>query len=53
MEITAGVRDLVIETAESLSGAERRRFMANTLNKLRLGQRQAASPPFIAEVLLA
>ena len=42
MEITAGLRDLLIETAESLSGAERRRFMANTLNKLRLGQREAA-----------
>jgi hypothetical protein len=33
---------LLIETADSLSGAERRRFMANTLNKLQLGQRQAA-----------
>jgi hypothetical protein len=43
MEITAGLRDLLIETAESLSGAERRRFVANTLHKLRLGQRQAAS----------
>ena len=43
MEITAGLRGLLIETAESLSGAERRRFMANTLHKLRLGQRQAAS----------
>ena len=43
MEITAGLRDLLIETAESLSGTERRRFMANTLNKLQLGQRQAAS----------
>jgi hypothetical protein len=42
MEITAGLRDLVVETAESLSGAERRRFMANTLNRLQLGQRQAA-----------
>ena len=42
MEITAGLRDLLIETAESLSGAERRRFMANTLNNLQLGQRQAA-----------
>jgi hypothetical protein len=42
VEITAGVRDLLIETAESLSGAERRRFMANTLNKLQLGQREAA-----------
>ena len=42
MEITAGLRDLLIETAELLSGAERRRFMANTLNKLQLGQRQAA-----------
>ena len=43
MEITAGLRDLLIATAESLSGVERRRFMANTLNKLRLGQREAAS----------
>ena len=42
MDITAGLRDLLIETAESLSGAERRRFMANTLSKLRLGQREAA-----------
>jgi Rhodopirellula transposase DDE domain len=42
MEITAGLRDLLIETAESLSGAERRRFMANTLNKLQPGQREAA-----------
>jgi hypothetical protein len=42
MEIAAGLRHLLIETAESLSGAERRRFMANTLNKLQLGQRQAA-----------
>jgi hypothetical protein len=42
MEITAGLRDLVVETAGALSGVERRRFMANTLNKLRLGQREAA-----------
>ena len=42
MEITEGMRDLVAETAESLSGADRRRFMANTLGKLRLGQREAA-----------
>ena len=42
MEITAGLRDLLIETAESLSGAERRRFMANTPDKLELGQREAA-----------
>jgi hypothetical protein len=42
MEITGALRDLLMETAESLSGAERRRFMANTLNKLRLGQREAA-----------
>ena len=42
MEITAGLRDLVVETAESLSGVERRHFMANTLNKLQLGQREAA-----------
>ena len=42
MEITSGLRDLLTETAESLSGAERRRFMANTLHKLQLGQREAA-----------
>jgi hypothetical protein len=42
MGITEGLRDLLIETAESLSGAERRHFMANTLNKLQLGQREAA-----------
>ena len=42
MEIPSGLRDLVIETAGSLSGAERRRFMANTLYKLQLGQREAA-----------
>ena len=42
MEITSGLRNLLIETAESLSGADRRRFMANTLNKLQLGQREAA-----------
>ena len=42
MQITTGLRDLLIETAESLSGAERRHFMANTLKKLQLGQREAA-----------
>ena len=42
MDITGVLRDLLMETAESLSGAERRRFMANTLNKLQLGQREAA-----------
>ena len=42
MEITGALHDLLIETADSLSGAERRRFMANTLNKLQLGQREAA-----------
>src|SRR5690242_20767486 len=42
MVITGGLRDLLRETAESLSGAERRRFMANTLSKLHLGQREAA-----------
>ena len=29
MEITSGLRDLLTETAESLSGAERRRFMVD------------------------
>jgi hypothetical protein len=42
MEIVGALRDLLTETADSLSGAERRRFMANTLDKLRLGQREAA-----------
>jgi hypothetical protein len=42
MEITGALRDLLMETADSLSGAERRRFMANTLHKLQLGQREAA-----------
>ncbi len=42
MEITVALRDLLIESAESLSGADRRRFMANTLDKLQLGQREAA-----------
>jgi hypothetical protein len=42
MEITVALRDLLVETAESLSGADRRRFMANTLSKLQLGQREAA-----------
>src|SRR5262245_16563227 len=42
MEITAGLRELLIETAESLSGVDRRRFMANAITKLRLGQREAA-----------
>jgi hypothetical protein len=42
MEIAVALRDLLIETAESLCGAERRRFMSNTLDKLQLGQRQAA-----------
>src|SRR6516225_9423913 len=42
MEITVALRDLLIETADSLSGAERRRFLANALNKLQLGQREAA-----------
>ena len=42
MEITVALRNLLIETAESMTGAERRRFMANTLDKLQLGQREAA-----------
>ena len=42
MEIAVALRDLLIETAESLAGAERRRFMAHTLDKLQLGQREAA-----------
>src|SRR5215469_17502659 len=42
MEIAGALRDLLMETAASLSGAERRHFMANALDKLRLGQREAA-----------
>jgi hypothetical protein len=42
MEITGALRDLLSETAKLLSGAERRHFMAKTLNTLQLGQREAA-----------
>lgn len=51
MEITVALRDLLIETAEVLSGAERRRFMANTLDKLQLGQREAAGPRYAPQGL--
>ena len=36
MKVTRGLRDVLTEMAESHSGAERRRFMADTLNKLQL-----------------
>jgi hypothetical protein len=42
MQITEPLRELLRETAGSLTGVERRRFLANTLNKLQLGQREAA-----------
>ena len=39
MEITTGLRDLLIETAESLSGAERHRSWQHS-QQAQLGQRQ-------------
>src|SRR5215210_5268937 len=42
MQITEPLRALLRETADSLTGVERRRFMANTLNKLQLGPRESA-----------
>jgi hypothetical protein len=41
MELTEAVRTLLIDTADSLHGAQRRRFMAQTVDRLGLGQRQA------------
>jgi transposase len=41
VELAPGLRELLTETAESLSGAQRRLFMARALDKLGLGQRQA------------
>ena len=44
MELTETFRRTLIETAEGLSGAERRRFMASTVQSLGTGgQRQAES----------
>lgn len=41
MELTEALRTLLIDTADSLHGAARRRFMAQTVDRLGLGQRQA------------
>ena len=41
MELTEALRTLLIDTADSLRGAERRRFMAQTVDRLGLGQREA------------
>lgn len=41
MEITEPLRTLLVDTAASLRGADRRRFMAQTVDRLGLGQRQA------------
>jgi hypothetical protein len=42
MEVTPELRDLIIRTAKALPvGAPRRRYIADTLDTLRLGQRQA------------
>jgi transposase len=43
MDISPGTRELIVSTAASFpQGPARRRFMADTLTKLRLSQRQAA-----------
>jgi Rhodopirellula transposase DDE domain len=41
MELTDALRTLLVDTAASLRGAPRRRFMAQTVDRLGLGQRQA------------
>jgi hypothetical protein len=41
MELTEAMRTLLIDTAESLHGTARRRFMAQTVDRLGLGQREA------------
>jgi phosphopantothenoylcysteine synthetase/decarboxylase len=42
MDLTPDLCDLIIRTAQRLPlGAQRRRFMADTIDALRLGQRQA------------
>src|SRR5262245_9641233 len=40
-ELTEAVRLLIRETANSLKAAQRRRFLAQTVTRLQLGQRQA------------
>ena len=41
MELTEAMRTLLIDTADSLHGADRRRFMAQTVDRLGLSQRAA------------
>ena len=41
MELPEAMRTLLIDTANSLRGASRRRFMAQTVDRLGLGQREA------------
>jgi transposase len=41
MEISEALRTLLMDTADSLHGAARRRFMAQTVDRLGLSQRQA------------
>jgi hypothetical protein len=41
MELPEALRTLLIDTAASLHGASRRRFMAQTVDRLDLGQREA------------
>ncbi len=41
MELGDGVRTLLMDTADALRGAARRRFMAQTVARLDLGQREA------------
>jgi len=41
MELSEAMRTLLIDTADSLHGADRRRFMAQTVDRLGLGQRAA------------
>jgi len=41
MELTDAVRTLLIDAADALHGAERRQFMAQTMDRLGLGQRAA------------
>ena len=41
MELTDDLRSLLVDTAASLRGADRRLFMAQTVDRLGLGQRRA------------
>jgi hypothetical protein len=41
MDLSDSVRTLLIDTAHSLRGAERRRFLAQAVDRLGLGQREA------------